>query len=380
MKAVHKFKSLLGRHKSSSSVDNFGSELTTVQSPFSMEPQDNLRSQTSKHSPDHGRAQDHPRSLDDSSSRPGSAALALHQKAFSEDTHDRKPVEQALARDGVHHRIDADIMAPHPVDRSDASLLARHTVENPTDVGSMDGEGGSPIRGGSRANSGPPAAGPRDISAHPEEHRGRPTNDHGSSPQASHHLSPGKGHAHDPLDDFLFLAVGAGDDHRRESIIRSRDTESDSAPAKPDAAGHALADEQSKSDRAEGASEPLPREPLIVSESPPAADEDIFSAAYHKEVNRIRSRTDNPMLYLTRRMESPDEHADEQDGHGTGASKGGGLANMIHRATNQKDRGSTLAVNGGSAPALAKLTKRLAISKHEVSDDSEEPSGSQEHG
>lgn len=77
----------------------------------------------------------------------------------------------------------------------------------------------------------------------------------------------GKGHAHDPLEDTLFLNIGTGE----ESIPNGEDS-------------------------------------CIVSESPSNVDMNVYEAAYEEEVQRIiNQRKDQyrrPTLYLNRRVEN----------------------------------------------------------------------------
>lgn len=96
-------------------------------------------------------------------------------------------------------------------------------------------------------------------------------------------LSPrsetGKGQAHDPLEDTLFLNIGS----------------SSETP------------------------EPLPGSPPVVSESPSAADVNVYEKAYEEEIQRIlkaKTRGRKPTVYLTKRVEDIArlrDHADITD-------------------------------------------------------------------
>ena len=256
-------------------------------------------------------------------SRPSIDVTALHHKAYSEDSHDRRPVEQALVRDGVHRRINADLMTQHPPEREDPSTFHRPLVASPTDVESSAKARGS--GGSTDSDKASPAAGKRDISAHPEKHRARSSQEHGSSPKDSRQmspLSPGKGHAHDPLEEFLFLSVGPGKDYERSSTADAHDPNNDATNESSDSAHLThdgdtadkptlVASRTATTDDAEP-----PCESIIVSESPPAASEDIFSLAYRNEVSRIRSQTENATVYLTRRVDGSGGKSDEDEKDG----------------------------------------------------------------
>ncbi|KAB8349441.1 hypothetical protein FH972_023468 [Carpinus fangiana] len=85
-------------------------------------------------------------------------------------------------------------------------------------------------------------------------------------------LYPGKGQAHDPLEDHLFLHIGQGP-------------------------GEAGAEESA----AEGDPDGAP----IVCESPPATDFNVFERAYEEQVDSIRrERGRQAQIYLTRRVEA----------------------------------------------------------------------------
>lgn len=170
-------------------------------------------------------------------------------KTKSVDAHDRKRIEKDLVVKGVHHEIDTRAfdssftrqetftvthLAPLP------STLTKIKSED-TDQSTADAAG-TPKRG---------------LDAHPEDHRPE------SSSQPRNIEKPkdyGKGHAHDPLEDHLFLEIGPG------------------------------------------ASDEIPNPPA-VSESPPAAGLNIYEAAYKEEIKRIREkRGKEALLYLTRRV------------------------------------------------------------------------------
>ncbi|KAL8846439.1 MAG: hypothetical protein Q9221_008464 [Calogaya cf. arnoldii] len=205
----------------------------------------------------------------------------LHNRpARSVDTADRKPLESVLAAEGIHRDIDLSnferafpdrqnaVVAPSP-DNKDSEASRHASVSSPTS----------------------PTA-KRNLNAQPKEHRPKPstTDDHG------------KGHAHDPLQDHLFLAVGPY-----------------------------------------GAEEPP--NPPAVSESPAAAETNIYETAYSEEIERIRARSGTgTTLYLTRRVEEKkqfkeDENLVGRDNGGEDPPKGGlsKILGLVKRKEKQKD-------------------------------------------
>lgn len=199
---------------------------------------------------------------------------AVHHKARSVDTYDRRPIEQALVREGVHRKIDPsakDKAVPH---REDGAVIAvapkgkTGSEENSTDANGSDSK--------------------RETDAHPEAHR----SDGGPRPwEVSQSGEEKKGQAHDPTEEFYFLAVGP-----------------------------------------EGGDKPP--DPIAVSESPPATDIDIYEKAYHDEVERIRQSDGTPAtLYLTRRVEGIKMYQDDEDlvGGDQGRDEPGGLARLMKK-------------------------------------------------
>ena len=140
-----------------------------------------------------------------------------------------------------------------------------------------------------------PTSSKRDLDAHPEDHRSaRPT----LTSRASDHL--GKGQAHDPLSEHLYLALGNAD--------------TSGAPSPP-----------------------------CVSESPPAAESNIYESAYDKEIQRLRSEHGrSTTLFLTRRVENRDKFRLDEDlvrGNNDSAPKQeGGLAKLFGQVKAQKQQ------------------------------------------
>ncbi|KAI2886606.1 hypothetical protein CBS76997_7397 [Aspergillus niger] len=110
-----------------------------------------------------------------------------------------------------------------------------------------------------------------------------------------------RGHARDPLEEeFPFLYIGPST-YTGSSNQSNIDPDTDPIFEEPDTMIFAEPDEMDID-----ASHP------IVSESPGAADFDIYETAYRQEIERIRTRTlprqgTIPKMYLTRRVEGRDD-------------------------------------------------------------------------
>jgi len=193
---------------------------------------------------------------------------AVHHRTRSVDTHDRKPLEQVLVTEGVHRDIDLDSYSKDILDRDDTAVSYSPTT--PTKRRSDHDKDSS--------SSSPKTPSKRTLNAHPRDHQ--PVHA-ATAPQPISH--DGKGQAHDPLTDHLYLGLG---------------TTASSAPPSPPA----------------------------VSESPPAVDEaNIYETAYHKELARLRAeRGKSATLFLTRRVEGKAEYQNDEGLIKGDASGGGG--------------------------------------------------------
>ena len=233
MKAVKKFKKLLTRRRPELLDSILGQETRIFQPPLTMD-----REPTN---------QEHPRA----------------QKAHSVDSHDRKPIEGALAREGIHRPIDIEKINYHITQRDDTTSTGRGTAKpssspHPTSphVTSL-----SPLDA---------ASSPIDIKNHPPK---KPI--HTST--LNEHKLYGKGQAHDPLSDsFTYLSIG------------------------PSSASSSVGP---------GLDNSIP----IISDSPPAAEGNIYEMAYHDEVERIRSNSRSATLYLTRRVKNTDKYKEDDN-------------------------------------------------------------------
>ncbi|KAL9602591.1 MAG: hypothetical protein Q9219_001735 [cf. Caloplaca sp. 3 TL-2023] len=249
MKAVKAFKKLLDRRKPGRMNGILGRDARLVQPPLSM--------------------------LQDEHS-----TLPI-RTARSVDTIDRRPVEQALAVEGIHNNPDIVFPSREGVNKESPVVEAKSETQT------------SPTHQRHDNVRSPASPTPkRDIHVQPKDHRPKPntTDDHG------------KGHAHNPLEDHLFLAVGpCGSDK--------------------------------------------PPDPPAVSESPAAAETNIYETAYSEEIERIRSRSGNgTMLYLTRRVEKKEEFRDDanligRDSGGDEPPKGGlsKILGLVRKKERQKD-------------------------------------------
>ena len=182
----------------------------------------------------------------------------LYHKTRSVDIHDRRPLEQALVAEGVHRDVDFANLASAEKeipDREDTAVTYSPTT--PTKRHFDHDQKSSP----SEHTSSPK----RDLHAHPQDHR--PVHAATAPIPFDHH---GKGQAHDPLSDHLYLALGPG---------------GSSAPPSPPA----------------------------VSESPPAADTNIYETAYHQELERIRAEQGrSATLFLNRRVEGREDYRNDE--------------------------------------------------------------------
>ena len=237
-------------------------------------------------------------------------------RSHSSDIDERRPIEQALVREGVHRKIDADKLDKPLTSRDDAAVLGRGVVK--------------PVTTESHYSDAPEHGEFHDLlqpSAHPLDKIS-----HLDGVEDFH----GKGQAHDPLsEEFRFLAVGP-------------------------AAGQYPRTPQDT--------------PPIVSESPSAAEENIYDTAYHEEVERIRKNSRNATLYMTRRVQDTHKYKDDQNMLGLGEDK---LVRGIHKLVTKakdarkqheeedddekKDNGLKSLIQGGASPAGIKKLKQAAI-------------------
>ena len=287
VKAVRKFKQLISRRRPEILESILGQQLRIVLPPEPIDSAKTLR-------------------------------VPIHRSQTS-DIDERRPIEQALVREGVHRRIDADKLDKPLTSRDDAAVLGRGVIKPVTtelhiSEAAEDGESNDLLK----------------QSAHPLDHIS-----HLDGVEDFH----GKGQAHDPLsEEFRFLAVGP----------------------------------------AAGQYPRTPRDsPPIVSESPSAAEENIYDAAYHEEVERIRKNSSNATLYMTRRVEDTHKYKDDQNMLGIGEDKlMQGIHGLIAKAKDArkqheeedsddkkvpKDSGLKSLIQGGASPEGIKKLKQAAV-------------------
>lgn len=223
MKVVKKFKNLITSKRPRGLEGIFGRDTRIVQPPLSME-----------------------------SSQPSKPAMP--QKSRSMDIHDRRPLEGGLVAEGVHREPEPE-HHQGPLERREDAAIA-FEPEMPSRSSTNKSEA---------LDSSSPVSSKRDLDADPGAHR---ISHAATFPVAIPHR--GRGQAHDPLSDHLYLGLGTG--------ISSQ-----------------------------------PPSPPTMSESPQAAEFDIYETAYRKEVERIRaSQGRSATLFLTRRVEKMGEYLKDQ--------------------------------------------------------------------
>lgn len=222
MKAVKRFKNIVSHKRPSGLQGILGKDTRIVQPPLSM-----------------ARPEKRP----------------LFHKTRSVDNYDRRPIEQALVAEGVHRDVDLDGYEKSLPDREDTAIA--YSPKTPT---KRPSEQESEHSLSSATNN------KRTLNAHPQAHR--PPVHAATAPMPVPH--GGKGQAHDPLSDHLYLGLGPGGSSRTPS-------------------------------------------PPCVSESPPAAEVNIYETAYDLEVQRLRVANGRAAtLFLTRRVERNEEYLKDE--------------------------------------------------------------------
>ena len=236
----------------------------------------------------------------------------------SSDVHDRKPLEKVIVAEGVHHDFDV----------SDAIVVSPQTTDSVE-------QGQGPESKDSEDHHTSPRASGRDAqesetaSHHPPVQRS-PT--HHSRTRSVTVDDGARGHAHDPLNDTLFLDIGTGTGPTREPA----DSDPVAQPEDEEAALDAQEKEETTSPDESGETS------NIVCESPSAVEMDVYEEAYKQEIGRILSqRGKSATMFLTRRVEGKEEIRQHEgvvghhrtrsigsSGRGGGGGGGGGLAGI----------------------------------------------------
>ncbi|KAF2457205.1 kinase-like domain-containing protein [Lineolata rhizophorae] len=213
MKAARRFKQLLLKRRPELMEGIFGRGSRIVQPPLSMRPNH------------------------------------LHVTSKSVDTHDRRPVEGALAAEGVHRGIDiSDELKRLPEGMTHVAISAQDlpAEADPAESSQLPDEAGPS---------------PRIV---------RQNNSATAEGETESRKEWRKGQAHDPLEDTLFLNIGPGPGDVvdvQNNVSWTND-------------GH------------------------VVSESPAAVDINVYESAYQEEIQRIlAAKGRGATLYLTRRVE-----------------------------------------------------------------------------
>ena len=214
----------------------------------------------------------------------------LFHKTRSVDSHDRRPIEQALVAEGVHRDIDLDGYEKILPNREDAAIA--YSPKSSTKCPSEHDSEQAPSS---------PENHKRATDAHPQAHR--PAVHAATAPMLGSH--GGKGQAHDPLSDHLYLGLGPGDSSRTPS-------------------------------------------PPCVSESPPAAGTNIYEKAYDMEIQRLRAANGRAAtLFLTRRVETNEEYQKDErfmitrgnGNSGDGSKAKSGFARVLEEARMKAAKG-----------------------------------------
>ncbi|KAF2128388.1 Pkinase-domain-containing protein [Dothidotthia symphoricarpi CBS 119687] len=299
VRAVKRFKQLLFRRRPERLESILGSASRMVQPPLSMRP-------------------------------------STLRKSKSQDTHDRQPLEGALTTEGIHRNIIIDSnnrKVPHnsndmafikPSLRKETrshSGVNTTAPSSPSTLQPIDTTGGKVIHENTSYRPGP---------SQPILVPGAALHSGPSTPTV------GKGHAHNPLEDTLFLNIGTGGDY-----------------------------------------EPTPEESCIISESPSNADMNVYESAYEEEVQRIiAQRKDQyqnrrPTLYLTRRVENLNSIRDNDcifdDGQDTRRDIKGGFKSFVQKTKEDIEaRGEMQKLQEGKEGRLSRTMRNVREAKRLV--------------
>jgi calcium/calmodulin-dependent protein kinase kinase 2 len=186
----------------------------------------------------------------------------LAHKSKSVETYDRRPVERILVSEGVHREVDVNNLnkaySPRKIDPE------LHVSTKSLDSRLKENSYGSTKEGQEE----PPN---RDVTASPDSMLPLSHSTTLHSPH-SWEQEGNRGHAHNPLEEQLYLHIGAS----------------------------SMADASNQEDDEDFSND----QNMVVSESPGAAEGNIYETAYREEIERIRSKSGHDTtVYLTRRVE-----------------------------------------------------------------------------
>lgn len=267
------------------------------------------------------------------------------RKSKSQDSDDRRPLEGALATEGVHRNIeisDAGTRLPEHIDKmafmqsqSQSQAQAPEAHRGKNEVGRYTAMTAAVLEPHAGSTADAPHAhvrilhenSPAPLTQQPQpqpqppqqpqqqqqqQHPPQPPQQQPQPqplPQPAQHQpprtesgtpSPGKGQAHDPLQDTLFLHIGTGSD-----AIDSSNPDPDNTSLQP------------------------PDGPIVVSESPSAVDIDVYERAYQDEIARILEAQKR----REREMGTEESGGGAGEGEGVGREAGDGVAGRMRRPT-----------------------------------------------
>ena len=195
---------------------------------------------------------------------------AMRYQTKSQDTHDRRPLTSMLVTSGVNSDIQVnDDMEAIPPDMESLTMVASPEGEDDADFERRLGETEAHYKQRLETLKHHPSGGSRSAT----ETRADASDDFQESFKRRSRTFPVdghlKGHAHDPLEDTLFLNIG-----HDPSVLQTHDD----------------------------------MDYPMVSESPAAEEMDIYEQAYQEEMERILARRPRePSIYMTRRVEHRDD-------------------------------------------------------------------------
>jgi [calcium/calmodulin-dependent protein kinase] kinase len=248
------------------------------------------------------------------------------RKSKSQDTHDRLAVESALTTEGVHREV-----APDSSERKWLRPRRRcsHTAGLRAEAFAQPPSRPPPNSPGASQSLSPTDA--KVIHENMSRSQTQPIQIHGT-PSAPSTPTIGKGHAHDPLEDTLFLNIGTGADTHPEDVC-------------------------------------------LVSESPSNVDINVYEAAYEEEVQRIiaqrKDQHRRPTLYLTRRVDDIKRIRDNDcvfdDGQDIRRSLKGGFKSFVQKTKEDIEaRGELQKLQEGKEGKLGRTMRNVREAKRLV--------------